>query len=182
MGWFWDSQSTPVGAPTPQTSSQACSPPKKDQSPPVEPKSNSSIDAGRHTPTRDELAESELRSILEELQADSSTKYDSTQQHHVISHKSVVRPSNLTLEDELLPTEMSCRQVFDAAFYCQSLGGQFNNLYRYGGIRSCSQHWKDFWFCMRMKNYTAGQKEGMIPPQHPQSSFIFYFWIYCIWI
>lgn len=47
---------------------------------------------------------------------------------------------------------MSCRATFDAAFYCSSLGGHFNDIYRYGQLRDCSEHWSDFWFCMRTKN------------------------------
>ncbi|KAL1306502.1 hypothetical protein AAFC00_005197 [Neodothiora populina] len=54
--------------------------------------------------------------------------------------------------DALYPRTMSCRQAFDEAFYCQSLGGKFNDLYRHGGIRSCSEQWGAFWFCMRIKN------------------------------
>jgi hypothetical protein len=111
--------------------------------------------------SRDELAERELQSFLEELEADvrpSSTKYNRVPKLpppvNQSSSSSGIRPSeaNNTLEDQLLPTEMSCRQAFDAAFYCQSLGGQFNNLYRYGGIRSCSENWKDFWFCMKSRS------------------------------
>jgi hypothetical protein len=50
------------------------------------------------------------------------------------------------------PQTMSCRQAFDDAFYCQSLGGQFNHVYRYGELRSCSEHWSQFWFCMRTRS------------------------------
>ena len=57
---------------------------------------------------------------------------------------------------------MSCREAFDSAFYCQSMGGQFNAVYRYGGIQSCSDHWKSFWFCMRSKNYKDEQRADMI--------------------
>lgn len=67
------------------------------------------------------------------------------------------------LAESLLPTEMNCEQAFNLAYYCQSLGGQFTALYRYGGIRSCSENWNDFWFCMRVKSYPAGEvKENMI--------------------
>jgi hypothetical protein len=54
--------------------------------------------------------------------------------------------------DPTLPYTMSCRAAFDSAFYCSSLGGHFNDIYRYGQLRSCSEHWNDFWFCMRVKN------------------------------
>jgi hypothetical protein len=52
----------------------------------------------------------------------------------------------------LYPTSMSCRQAFDQAFYCQSLGGKFHDLYRYGHVKDCSEQWGAFWFCMRTKN------------------------------
>jgi hypothetical protein len=59
---------------------------------------------------------------------------------------------------------MSCRAAFDSAFYCSSLGGHFNDIYRYGQLRSCSEHWNDFWFCMRVKNSYSGRdvKERMV--------------------
>lgn len=67
------------------------------------------------------------------------------------------------LAESLLPTEMNCEQAFNLAYYCQSLGGQFTSLYRYGGMRSCSENWNDFWFCMRVKSYPAGEvKDNMI--------------------
>lgn len=67
------------------------------------------------------------------------------------------------LAESLLPTQMNCEQAFNLAYYCQSLGGQFTAVYRYGGMRSCSENWNDFWFCMRVKSYPAGEvKENMI--------------------
>jgi len=165
MGWLWSSpaptdESVTTSNPSPQVT--PCNPqlhPSSSEQAEVHPRPS------KRQPTRDELAESEFLSILQELEADvrlSSTKYNRVPQppppHNTVSTPST--PSNLALEDQLLPTEMSCRQAFDAAFYCQSLGGQFNNLYRYGSIRSCSENWKDFWFCMRTRSYTPGQKES----------------------
>ncbi|GJN84768.1 hypothetical protein VFPFJ_07068 [Purpureocillium lilacinum] len=66
------------------------------------------------------------------------------------------------LAESLLPTEMSCRQAFDLAWSCNSLGGQFNAVYRYGEMRSCSEQWDDFWFCMRTKSYTGELKDKMV--------------------
>jgi hypothetical protein len=57
---------------------------------------------------------------------------------------------------------MSCRQAFDLAFHCQSVGGQFLSVYREGGMRSCSTHWEDFWFCMRTKSYSPEMKQKLI--------------------
>jgi hypothetical protein len=63
---------------------------------------------------------------------------------------------------------MSCRAAFDSAFYCSSLGGHFNDIYRYGQLRSCSDHWNDFWFCMRVKNsYNPREtKERMVQDRY----------------
>ncbi|TKA74880.1 hypothetical protein B0A55_05031 [Friedmanniomyces simplex] len=62
----------------------------------------------------------------------------------------------------LHPTTMSCRQAFDQAFYCQSLGGKFNDLYRFGHLRDCGEQWGAFWFCMRTRTLPARDKEGML--------------------
>lgn len=67
------------------------------------------------------------------------------------------------LAESLLPTTMDCEGAFNLAFYCRSLGGQFNNLYRYGTVRACNEHWKDFTFCMRVKGFGEGKvKEDAI--------------------
>lgn len=72
--------------------------------------------------------------------------------------------------DPTLPRSMSCRAAFDSAFYCSSLGGHFNDLYRYGQLRSCSDHWSDFWFCMRTKNSYSGPevKERLIQERYAE--------------
>jgi hypothetical protein len=63
---------------------------------------------------------------------------------------------------------MSCRAAFDSAFYCSSLGGHFNDIYRYGQLRACSEHWNDFWFCMRVNNSynPRDTKERMIQERY----------------
>lgn len=162
MGWLWSSPAPPAETSQIQETNPAPALPQPERNSSSSINSESPSIVSRRQPTRDEIAESELRTLLEELEADvrpSSTKYNRFMKT-LPKQNSASKPSNLTLEEELLPTEMSCRQAFDAAFYCQSLGGQFNNLYRYGGIRSCSENWKDFWFCMRTKSYTPEQKES----------------------
>ncbi|KAK8039098.1 hypothetical protein PG993_007509 [Apiospora rasikravindrae] len=66
------------------------------------------------------------------------------------------------LSESLLPTTMSCRQAFDAAFYCQGVGSQFHSIYRAGTVRTCSEHWDDFWFCMRNRAASGPRKEENI--------------------
>ena len=55
--------------------------------------------------------------------------------------------------EALYPTKLSCQSVLDYAMFCQAFGGQFVNIYRYGKLRSCSNHWKEFWLCMRTRNW-----------------------------
>lgn len=71
-------------------------------------------------------------------------------------------PRRDSVSESLLPTEMSCRQAFDLAWSCNGLGGQWNAVYRYGEMRSCSEQWNDFWFCMRTKSYIGPVKEEMV--------------------
>ena len=171
MGWFWNTASIDASKQTPSPSApegQSTPPP-----PPQEP---------RKPLSRDEQADKELRTLLNEFEADvqpSSTKYNqvptplpphrsSGPSSQSPSQSEPSRPSSnppATLEEELFPIDMSCRQAFDAAFYCQSMGGQFNNLYRYGGVRSCSENWNDFWFCMKLKSQAGPVKEGKFFPR-----------------
>lgn len=61
---------------------------------------------------------------------------------------------------------MNCRETFDSAFYCQSPGGQFLNVYRYGTLKDCGAHWKAFWFCMRVKSLGKDERERRIRQFH----------------
>ncbi|KAI0190344.1 hypothetical protein F4808DRAFT_444659 [Astrocystis sublimbata] len=72
------------------------------------------------------------------------------------------------LSESLLPTSMSCRHAFDQAFYCNSLGGQWTSVYRSGTVRSCSEQWDDFWFCMRTRAYSGPVKEEAIKDYYRQ--------------
>lgn len=63
---------------------------------------------------------------------------------------------------------MSCRAAFDSAFHCNSLGGQWNAVYRQGAVRSCGEQWEDFWFCMRTRGYAAPAREDAIRDYHRQ--------------
>jgi len=62
-------------------------------------------------------------------------------------------PASAAINEATLPTTMSCRDAFDYAWHCNTPAAQWNAVYRYGGVRSCSDLWEDFWFCMRTKQY-----------------------------
>ncbi|KAI9658070.1 MAG: hypothetical protein M1821_002730 [Bathelium mastoideum] len=122
--------------------------------------------------TRDEQADAELRSFLAELsQATPSDQTSSTNTSSASSSSGNAPPrptttSPSTQEDSLYPSTMSCRAAFDAAFYCQSLGGQVTNVYRYGGLRDCGVPWADFRFCMRTKTESSEEARRAAIREH----------------
>ncbi|KAK8025755.1 hypothetical protein PG990_003578 [Apiospora arundinis] len=42
------------------------------------------------------------------------------------------------------------------------VGSQFHSIYRAGTVRSCSEHWDDFWFCMRNRTASGPRKEEAV--------------------
>ena len=136
MGWFWgnseptaDQLEKPLQCAAPHT--EADDLPKVDET------------QRARKLTRDEEAEAELRSVFDEFQTSDDTLKSSDTASNSRINTSSISPS------ALYPTSMSCRAAFDSAFYCQSLGGQWNNVYRYGELRNCKEKRADFWFCMR---------------------------------
>ncbi|KAK3683466.1 hypothetical protein B0T22DRAFT_248087 [Podospora appendiculata] len=71
-------------------------------------------------------------------------------------------PQSAALSDASLPLHISCRDAFDYAWHCHTPASQFNAIYRYGTMRSCSDLWDDFWFCMRVKSYPPDLKAEAI--------------------
>ncbi|KAI1106760.1 hypothetical protein F4804DRAFT_299753 [Jackrogersella minutella] len=79
------------------------------------------------------------------------------------------------ITEALLPSTMSCQQAFDLAFHCNSLGGQWTSVYRNGAVRSCSEKWDDFWFCMRTRAYSGPVKEAAVRDYHRRREYDKYF-------
>ncbi|OAA59268.1 hypothetical protein ISF_06203 [Cordyceps fumosorosea ARSEF 2679] len=174
MGWLWTSNSTPAAAasPAPQdvppTNPSSQTPPIQPPQPP-QPKSQSPDDA-------------ELQKLMDFFKAEEAAAAASPS-----SSSQPPKPSPLPewlakmvtpkdnplyrepdaprrdpLSESLLPTDMSCRQAFDAAWACNSVGGQWNAVYRYGEMRACSEKWDDFWFCMRHRAASGPVKEELV--------------------
>lgn len=128
--------------------------------------------------SRDEQADSELTAFLKEIGAAENKKDadTNTASAPTPAPEAAPKPANLdpsgrrihpdgTLDitpEALYPRSMSCRQAFDQAFYCQSLGGKFNDIYRFGSLHSCSEQWGAFWFCMRVRGYKDEDKEKVV--------------------
>ncbi|KUJ21841.1 uncharacterized protein LY89DRAFT_778214 [Mollisia scopiformis] len=158
MGWLWSS--------TPESTSSPSSQDPKPLPPPQSLPETLTTSTASKPLSRDEVADQELQSFLQEIATDTAPK---KQKYNRISRAATNNgipttnsDSNEPLGDQLLPTDMSCRQAFDEAFYCNSFGGRFNDLYRYGTLRSCSEHWNNFWFCMKTRSYTGQGKEDAV--------------------
>ncbi|OJJ44167.1 hypothetical protein ASPZODRAFT_135656 [Penicilliopsis zonata CBS 506.65] len=159
MGWLWKApqqrqESTPDA---PDASSTGTPPP-----PPAL--------------TREEQADAELRQFLasfEEANRQASltdtptqSNLQSTLQSNLPSNPPTQSPPGTTPDsiapEALYADSMSCRSAFDYAFFCQSFGGQFVNVYRYGELRSCSEHWENFWLCMKARTYAEPRAKQVI--------------------
>jgi hypothetical protein len=137
-------------------------------------------DHGSAADARDQQADSELNAFLKEIGAtpepSSATAATSVATDDNAQPPAAPLPSNVDADgrrihpdgslditpEALYPRSMSCRQAFDQAFYCQSLGGKFNDIYRYGSLNSCSEQWGAFWFCMRVRQYADKDKQEVI--------------------
>ncbi|KAL4786714.1 hypothetical protein BJX76DRAFT_87659 [Aspergillus varians] len=164
MGWLWNSSS-----------------PKKDESQPTQP---SPPPAPESLPTppqpqklsREEQADAEFTKLWASLKSDINQSEQSQQSSATPTQSSapdLQSPPASIAPDSLYPDTMSCRSAFDYAFFCQSLGGQFVNVYRYGELRSCSEHWENFWICMKTRTYSDKEKRRLIR-EHNQKKAIKY--------
>ena len=141
MGWLWNSQKS---EPSPTPSEKHFDPP-----PPIQ-----------HKLSPEEAANNDLQKFLKDLGGD----FDTARQQRIDSRTSGILKHTEPLPDDispdsLYPAEMHCRSAFDYAMFCQSFGGQFVNVYRYGSFRSCSDHWKDFWLCMRTRQWSEDERK-----------------------
>jgi hypothetical protein len=152
MGWLW--QSPPEEGKLQSRGSETLQSIPTSKSIPSSTDSSSKPSKPSKPLSRDEQADLELRDLLASLS-------NSNEEGGQKTSKSADQALDISA-DSLYPSEMSCQQAFDAAFYCQSLGGQFTNVYRYGELRNCKEEWGNFWFCMRTKSYQDPEKGTMI--------------------
>ncbi|KAI4212009.1 MAG: hypothetical protein LQ351_005191 [Letrouitia transgressa] len=154
MGWIWSTTETPEQSkPRKQTLQVPTGPPDpsslpddtfKDARPlDTNEQANAQIVDGRESTAQ-------LRRVLgypEPGHEDKSAKLARAKAAGIIT------PANL------YPDTMSCRAAFDQAFFCQSPGGHFMNVYRYGSLRDCRELWSHFWFCLRTNRRFVGEEE-----------------------
>jgi len=103
--------------------------------------------------SREEQASLDFAELLKEIEIEQAKSQDQRgQAKQDGKSRSTPIPADISPE-ALYPAELSCRSALDYAMFCQSFGGQFVNIYRYGEFRSCHNHWADFWMCMRTRNW-----------------------------
>ena len=119
--------------------------------------------------SRDQKADRELETFLKSFEDPGTASSPTTNTQTATSPEEEELPSRVNHDGTvnihptlLYPRTMSCRQAFDQAYYCQSLGGKFNDVYRFGTLRACSEQWGAFWFCMRTRTSPAREREAQI--------------------
>lgn len=177
MGWWWSSDSTaaPATESAPPTTAQPPAPasipfretPKKNASPDSDFEALFASFEKPSTTTKPTVQTQEPTSVAPTITHVTPAPKE-TPTHYVPSPSGSIEQQSendapLDISPEALyPRQMSCRQAFDQAFYCQSLGGKFNDIYRYGELKSCSDNWNAFWFCMRIKALPDHEREERI--------------------
>jgi hypothetical protein len=162
MGWFWQgsgpSNTTPTAtSPTPPTQAPTPTPPP------------SSADAADNEMTKFlEMIQSEMQnskpadqSLLPSTRSSAAEQSNESEQQQPPARAAGRTAASQAISESLLPTDMSCRDAFDYAWHCHTPGSQWNAVYRYGSVRSCTELWDDFWFCMRTKGYKGELKEAL---------------------
>ncbi|KAK7547665.1 hypothetical protein IWX49DRAFT_578859 [Phyllosticta citricarpa] len=166
MGWLWRSNNQ---SQAPNQASDPAQPPSTVNPNPVDAALGQQQQQQQQQQlTREQQADAELQSFLSELsastrtQAASPTSTTNTTDPAADDNDTSIKGKPSPLTDHTYPTTMSCRDAFDYAFHCQSLGGQLTNWYRFGTLRSCSDRWDDFWFCMRTRGYGDDERAKAI--------------------
>jgi hypothetical protein len=176
MGWFWQTPSpnskagpaqTPSNEIPPSSSTTTSSTPESD---PVdrefaaflaqlmsEAKPASQKSEPQSQPQPSQRSSSSSRSWLPGA---SSSSLSSSQQTPT-TYRDPSSPST-ALSERQYPTSLSCRDMFDYAYHCNGLGGQWVSVYRDGKMQSCSEQWDDFWFCMRTRSLPADVRAEQI--------------------
>jgi len=162
MGWWWSS--------APRKDEQQTTPPPASSNDVPKPEPSTSAPPKPKQRTPDEQVAAEFRELLAGLQETDDQRSNRPPPPAPSSHaqfaepasKNAVEPPSSIAPESLYPDTMDCRSAFDYAFFCQSFGGQFVNIYRYGELRSCSEHWKNFWLCMKSKAYPEEERKKMI--------------------
>lgn len=179
MGWLWSSSSDDAVTSATPNESVPKQPPKEtsvalteEQRMRIFGRPSSTPSASSSASSQHTQADAELEALIQEfspsdpsraragLEKAEQTALPAQDRHEPLPISRTLPDGSLDISPSaILPRTMSCRQAFDQAFYCQSVGGKFNDIYRYGNLRSCSEQWDAFWFCMRTRTLPEKEKE-----------------------
>ncbi|QUC24026.1 uncharacterized protein UV8b_08267 [Ustilaginoidea virens] len=173
MGWFWSSSAPPPAKSSASPPNKPSSGPDKPSSPapppaePVDPEIQHFLNLFAPNPDsqpapRQPPTPSPPREPPSPASSSSVASWLALKASPARAPDAADAPVGDPVSESLLPTDMSCRQAFDLAWSCNGLAGQFSSVYRYGSMRSCSEHWDDFWFCMRARGYAGALKADMV--------------------
>jgi hypothetical protein len=118
--------------------------------------------------TPDEQADLEFSQILADLRSEDASLSKGTSLTPDGNASQI--PQSAISPESLYQDTMSCRNAFDYAFFCQSFGGQFVNVYRYGELRSCSDHWDNLWLCMKTRTWPEDLRKRAIRDHNRKKS------------
>lgn len=164
MSWFWGSSKTKTVAQPSQATPQDDAPSQAEST------FASETSIPSQPLSREEQSDHALMELLKEFEVEAEKeKVRRIRAKESGNTGTVPIPDDIS-PDSLYPTEMSCRSSLDYALFCQSFGGQFVNVYRYGSFRSCSNHWSDFWLCMRVRNWDNPDKKKAIQDHYRQKA------------
>lgn len=147
MGWLWGSSPKDTTKDTPQDLPSTNLPEVPKQN--VPPKAL----------TPDEQADLEFSQILADLRSEDASLNQALTPGGSLEPQT---PQSAIAPESLYQDTISCRNAFDYAFFCQSFGGQFVNVYRYGELRSCSDHWDNLWLCMKTRTWPEDLRKRAI--------------------
>jgi hypothetical protein len=116
--------------------------------------------------SRDEQAYEELKELFAGIDPEKAAAA-------AIRAKEIVNEVKEDNTDSIYSSTMKCSQCFDQAFYCSSIGGQLNNVYRFGALRSCSDLWQQWRFCMRTKVMSDDTKKEKVREYNMQKQLKF---------
>lgn len=153
MGWWWgqdrQAQAPTTDAPTAPIPLEVQAIAKDATGPPQTP------DGSPKKLSRDEQAYEELKGLFSQIDPERTI-------HAAAKAKETVNKEPEDYSNSIYASTMSCSQCFDQAYYCSSIGGQLNNIYRFGSLRACSDLWAQWRFCMRTKTMSEELKKTKV--------------------
>jgi hypothetical protein len=164
MGWLWFAP--PKREIPPPTSSQ------QDAKHPDNPSVGlTAPEEVKRTLSREEQANEDFANMMKEIQVEMDKDRDGRPHSSTSTARVLAAPFPTDINSEsVYPISIHCKSAFDFAMFCSAFGGQWVNVYRYGTYRSCSNHWDDFYLCMRTRNWDEKDRAKAIKEHYQKKA------------